>query len=328
MDWGIVQGPVRQELDLVDDLFEELFRSPIEIVRRVAEHFLATRGKKFRPTLLLLISRLRGKTNRTEITSAAVVELIHAAALIHDDSVDRSALRRGLPTVNRMWNDNVAIVMGDFLYSKAFETMVREELYEAMAIMANVTHHMSIGMALEIEHEGSLDVSESIYLDIIAAKTASLVEGACNIGALNNGKRMNGDQDRSDRCRKFGEAVGMAFQINDDIVDYLGDPAETGKKPGTDLREGKVTLPLIRALSELRGAKQMRTGELAEKRKLKKSEFQELVELIEVGDGFRYAMSRATDFADLAKSYLSQEPEGEIRDALELSVEYSVTRTS
>lgn len=321
--WDQVQGPIKKDLEQVDQLLAELFRSPIGLVEQVGRHFLATRGKKFRPTLLLLIARLDGPAREDDVTAATVVELIHAAALIHDDSVDRSALRRGLPTVNRIWNDDVAIVIGDFLYSKAFETMVHEGLHDAMAVMANVTHQMSIGMALELEHEGRLEMTEADYLDIIDAKTATLMAGACRIGSLKGE-----DADRSERLYKFGEAVGMAFQIADDVFDFLGDPAETGKRLGTDLREGKITLPLIRTLDQLRGARKERARELAGKRKLRKAEFQELVDLIEQGDGFGYALARANDYADLAKGYLETEPSGDIRQALEQAVDYSIARTN
>jgi octaprenyl-diphosphate synthase len=323
VDWDLVQEPVRGDLAKVDQLLIDLFRSPIGIVREVAGHFLATRGKKFRPTLLLLVARLDGRTSRADVTAATVVELIHAAALIHDDSVDKSALRRGLPTVNRLWNDNVAIVIGDYLYSKAFETMVSGQLFDAMTILANVTHRMALGMALELEYEGDLDVSESQYLEIIGAKTASLMAGSCELGSLSGGGRT-----RPARFRQFGEAVGMSFQITDDVIDFLGDPSETGKRLGTDLREGKVTLPLIRALDQLKGGQRKRVRKLAAARKLRKAEFTELVDLIEEGDGFRYAVARAREYADEAKGYLEKEGPGEILDSLERAVDYAVARTN
>ena len=328
MDWGLVQGPVRRELAQVDRQLARLFRSPVAIVNAVAMHFLGTRGKKFRPTLLLLVSKLEGPSQRPHVTSATVVELIHAAALIHDDSVDRSILRRGLPTVNHLWNDDVAIVVGDFLYSKAFETLVREDLTRAMSVLADVTHHMAIGEALELDYEGKLDLGERQYLDVIAAKTASLMAGACEIGAASpNGDSANGAKARAARFRRFGNAVGMAFQITDDVIDFLGHPSETGKKLGTDLREGKVTLPLIHALGVLKGKRRERLASLTQKRKLGRSEFRELVSLMDEGDGFRYAAARARAFATQAKRLLGPEPDGPVKDALGHAVDYAVGRT-
>ncbi len=319
--WDEIQGPVRRELERVDGQLLELFRSPIGIVRQVAGHFLGTRGKKFRPTLLLLVSRLHGRAARAEVLLASVVELIHAAALIHDDSVDKSALRRGRPTVNRIWDDNVAIVIGDFLYSKAFQTMVGMRLFSEMDVLARVTHHMSIGEALEIEHEGRLELSEHDYLEIIAAKTASLMAAACQLGALRRG---NGT---AERFRRFGDAVGMAFQITDDVFDFVGDPAETGKRLGTDLREGKITLPVILARRRLPVARRRRLDGLAARRRLKPSEFRQLVELIEQGEGFRSALERAERYAGVAKRHLAQEAVSPIRSALERAVDYAVSRT-
>jgi octaprenyl-diphosphate synthase len=328
MDWGLVQGPVRRELAQVDRQLVRLFRSPIAIVNAVAMHFLGTRGKKFRPTLLLLVSKLDGPSGRPHVTAATVVELIHAAALIHDDSVDKSSLRRGLPTVNHMWNDDVAIVVRDFLYSKAFETLVREELLRAMRVLADVTHHMAIGEALEIDYEGKLDLAERQYLDVIEAKTASLMAGACEIGAASpNGIAQNGARERAARFRRFGNAVGMAFQITDDVIDFLGHPSETGKKLGTDLREGKVTLPIIHALKTLKGEKRRRLAALTEKRKLAQPEFRELVRLLDEGDGFRYAAARAKSYAAQAKRLLGPEPDGPVKSALGHAVDYAVGRT-
>jgi octaprenyl-diphosphate synthase len=320
--WDEIQGPVRRELERVDGELLELFRSPIGIVREVAGHFLGTRGKKFRPTLLLLVARLGGPAGRAQVVLASVVELIHAAALIHDDSVDKSALRRGRPTVNHLWNDNVAIVIGDFLYSKAFQTMVALGLFEEMKVLAGVTHHMSIGEALEIEHEGRLELSEREYLDVIAAKTASLMAAACQLGAMRRGNGAG-----AERFRSFGDAVGMAFQITDDVFDFVGDPAETGKRRGTDLREGKVTLPLIHARKRLAPARRDRLEELALRRRLPAREFQELVGLIEEGGGFRSALRRAQGYAREAKRHLEGEPAGPIRAALERAVDYAVSRT-
>ena len=320
--WDEIQGPVRRELERVDGQLSDLFRSPIKIVQEVAGHFLGTRGKKFRPTLLLLVSRLDGRVGRAEVLLASVVELIHAAALIHDDSVDKSALRRGRPTVNQIWNDNVAIVIGDFLYSKAFQTMVSLRLFREMDVLARVTHHMSIGEALEIEHEGRLEVREQDYLDIIAAKTASLMAAACQNGAMRRGSAA-----RVRRFREFGDAVGMAFQITDDVFDFVGDPAETGKRLGTDLREGKITLPLILARRRLKPTARRRLDRLAAKRRLTSREFRELVGLIQDGEGFTAALARAEEYARQAKRRLAREDHGPNRLALERAVDYAVART-
>ncbi len=325
MDWGRVQGPVHRELAQVDRQLATLFRSPIGIINQVAGHFLATRGKKFRPTLLLLVARLTGKADRDLISAACVVEIIHAAALIHDDSVDQSLLRRGLPTVNHLWTDQVAIIIGDFLYSKAFTKMVDEELHPAMEILARVSHEMTIGEALEFEHANDLDVSEEQYLEVIRAKTATLIGGACHIGAAANGKKK--DVARHKRFYRFGEQIGMAFQIADDLFDYVGDPTATGKGIGADLESGKITLPLIHALKN-GGRASGRLAALVEKKRLLPPEWADLVSILTQGGHVAYAQSRADAFAARARRALAPETASPIKDALGDAVLYAIARSN
>ncbi len=325
MDWSRVQGPVRRELAQVDRQLATLFRSPIGIINQVAGHFLATRGKKFRPTLLLLVARLSGKADRKLISAACVVEIIHAAALIHDDSVDKSLLRRGLPTVNNLWNDEVSIIIGDFLYSKAFTKMVDEELNPAMQILARVSHEMTIGEALEFEHESDLDVTEEQYVEVIRAKTATLIGGACQIGALANGH--GDDTARGKRFYRFGEQIGLAFQIADDLFDYVGDPSATGKGVGGDLESGKITLPLIHALRN-GGAHAAKVGRLVEKKRLEPAEWSDLVTMLEQGGHVAYAQERADAYARRARRALAPEADSPIKVALGDAVQYAISRSS
>src|SRR5215470_19498394 len=182
-----VQRPVRRELARVQTHLRELFRTPIPILNQVGGHVLATRGKKFRPTLLLLTARLRGHLGRDAVLCAAVVEMVHAAALIHDDSVDRSDLRRGLPTVNGLWTDEMAIIMGDYLYAQAMSTLVANKFDAAMEILARVVTEMSCGEALEFQYAHDLAVREDQYEELIRAKTGSLIGAATEIGAGLNG---------------------------------------------------------------------------------------------------------------------------------------------
>ena len=182
-----VQRPVRRQLDEVQKRLRGLFRTPIPILNEVGGHVLATRGKKFRPTLLLLTARLRGHLGVDAVVCATVVELVHAAALIHDDSVDRSHLRRGMPTVNGLWTDEMAIIMGDYLYAQAMALLVEYEQNAAMGVLARVVTEMSCGEALEFQHAYELDVTEADYEELIRAKTGSLIGAATEIGAGLNG---------------------------------------------------------------------------------------------------------------------------------------------
>jgi octaprenyl-diphosphate synthase len=319
-----VQKPVRHELARVQTHLRELFRTPIPILNQVGGHVLATRGKKFRPTLLLLTARLRGHLGRDAVLCATVVEMVHAAALIHDDSVDRSELRRGVPTVNGLWTDEMAIILGDYLYAQAMTTLVQNKYDTAMAIMARVVTDMSCGEALEFQYARDLDVTEEQYEELIRAKTGSLIGAATEIGAgLNGGAR---DLARRERYRRFGERVGVAFQIIDDLIDYLGDPEVTGKPVGADLAEGKVTLPLIAALRNGSPSDRKKLRELAGRNRWTPLQWARLKGLVEDAGGFDYARTRAEELADEARAILEGEPRGAARRALDQAIDYAVHR--
>src|SRR5439155_10475855 len=261
MSMTALQKPVRRELERVQSQLRESFHTPIPILNQVGGHVLATRGKKFRPTMLLLVAKLQGNLGQDAVRCAAVVEMLHAAALIHDDSVDRSALRRGRPTVNGLWTDEMAIIVGDYLYAQAMKLLVEHQQNAAMGIMARVVTEMSCGEALEFQYAYDLDVSEEQYEELIRAKTGSLIGAATEIGAgLNGGAR---DIARRERYKSFGEGVGIAFQIVDDLFDYQADSGTTGKPVGHDLAEGKGTLPLIAALRPATEADPKRRRRLA-----------------------------------------------------------------
>ncbi len=319
-----VQKPVRRELEKVQESLRGLFRTPIPILNEVGGHVLATRGKKFRPTLLLLTARLRGLLDDDAIVCATVVELVHAAALIHDDSVDRSMLRRGMPTVNGLWTDEMAIIMGDYMYAKAMALLVEHKLNAAMGILAQVVTDMSCGQALEFQHAFDLDVTEEQYQQLILGKTGSLIAAATEIGAgLNGGAR---EPKRRAQYRRFGESIGIAFQIVDDLFDYLGDPAVTGKPVGYDLIEGKVTLPLIAALREATDADRRKLRRLAGRRRFTPTQWEDLRGAIERAGGFTYARRRARTLADEASAILSPEPRGAAKRALAAAIGYAINR--
>jgi octaprenyl-diphosphate synthase len=321
---SLVQKPVRRELERVQTRLRELFRTPIPILNQVGGHVLATRGKKFRPTLLLLVARLRGHLGQEAVLCATVVEMVHAAALIHDDSVDKSDLRRGHPTVNGLWTDEMAIIMGDYLYAQAMATLVNHRLDGPMRVLARVVPEMSCGEAMEFQFAFDLDVTEAQYEELVRAKTGSLIGAATEIGAgINGGAR---EPRRRDRYKVFGEKVGVAFQIVDDLIDYLGDSAVTGKPVGSDLADGKITLPLIAALRLAGEADRRRLKRLALRRKWSPEQWARLRALIEKAGGFEYARLRAQTLADEARELLAKEPDGSARKALDKAIDYAVRR--
>lgn len=258
MTLSAVQKPVRRELGRVQALLRQSFRTPIPLLNQVGGHVLASRGKKFRPTLLLLVAKARGHLDMDAVRCATVIEMVHAASLIHDDSVDRSTMRHGRPTVNGLWSDEMAIIMGDYLYAQSMAILVKHKLELGMEVMARVVAEMSCGEALEIESANDLEVTEERYEAIVRAKTGSLIGAATEIGAgMNGGAR---DPRARARFRRFGEAIGIAFQIVDDLLDVLGDPAVTGKVAGADALRGKPTYPAVAGVAAARA----RAAELAE----------------------------------------------------------------
>ena len=319
-----VQRPVRRQLEQVQSRLKGLFRTPIPILNEVGGHVLATRGKKFRPTLLLLTAKLRGHLGEDAVVCATVVELVHAAALIHDDSVDRSHLRRGMPTVNGLWTNEMAIIMGDYMYAQSMSLLVDNGHNQAMSILARVVSEMSCGEALEFQHAFDLDVSEAQYEALIRAKTGSLIGASTEIGAgLNGGAR---DLRRRERYRQFGEKVGIAFQIVDDLFDYLSNSETTGKPVGYDLAEGKVTLPLIAALRQASETDCKRLRRLAGRRRWTGAQWANLTALIEKAGGFRYARERAAALASDSRGILAGERASAARRALDAAVDYAIQR--
>jgi len=301
-----VQKPVRRELDRVQQLLQESFQTPIPILNQVGGYVLATRGKKFRPTLLLLVARLRGTVDHDALICATVVEMVHAAALIHDDSVDKSDLRRGRPTVNGLWTNEMAIIMGDYLYAQSMALLVRHKLDVAMDVLSRVVAEMSCGEALEFQYAYDLDVTQEQYEELIRYKTGSLIGAATEIGgASGNG---TSESARRTHFRRFGDTIGVAFQIIDDLLDYQGTAKVTGKPVGSDLAEGKVTLPLIAALRNASEADHRVLKRLALRKRWTPAQWTQLLELVEKCGGFHSARARALALAEEARGLAMAAP--------------------
>ncbi|MDH5804663.1 MAG: polyprenyl synthetase family protein, partial [Gemmatimonadota bacterium] len=230
-----IQEPVREPLEAVVDEMRRIIVSDFPLIEEVNAHLMGLKGKMFRPTLLLLAAEATGGVREEDVTLAAVVELIHLATLVHDDSVDHSVLRRGQPTVNSMFSHQIAVIMGDYLYSRAIIELVECGEPTPLKVMSRVTNEMTVGEMRELISFDSLAYTEDDYNKLILAKTASLMAGACDIGA-----RRAGDAVRAN-MRRFGELLGCAFQVTDDVLDYTEDESVTGKPGGLDLREHKVT---------------------------------------------------------------------------------------
>lgn len=291
-----------------------------ELIEEVNDYLLLKRGKLLRPTLLLLCNEIGGKRSREALLLAAVVEAVHLATLVHDDAVDHSALRRGMPTVNSVWGYQTAIIMGDYLYSRSVMEMARLQRVDVIAVLAEAANTMTIGEMRQLAMHDSLSFTEDDYYRLISAKTASLMSAACELGA------MVGDPTYREKLKSYGYALGMAFQVADDILDYTGTEGVTGKPSGHDLREHKVTLPLIVALREFDPEQRLAVNALFADPQPDDDLILRVVEATEACGGISYARAKARELADRALTAIEGLPEGPAASALAGAVNYTVER--
>lgn len=324
-----IQFPVRSKLDDVSRAMATIVASEMPLVGQVSAHLLAMRGKLFRPTLLLLSSEVEGEAGsgkreagEKSVTLAAALELIHLATLVHDDAVDHSALRRGMPTVNALFSHQISVIMGDFLYSTALTHLVGLGDLRALQALTRASTEMTLGEMRQLAVTQPLQFTEGEYYDLIRSKTASLMRTACELGALSGaGRHFNALGD-------FGENLGMAFQITDDLLDYREVKETTGKPSGLDLREHKVTLPLIHALREMSPASRKEVARLFERETITDDEIATVVQIVDDTGGFEYARQRGEEFAERAHDALSDLPDNVARRSLSASISYVMERHS
>ncbi|HUG41990.1 MAG TPA: polyprenyl synthetase family protein [Longimicrobiales bacterium] len=316
-----IQHPVHDPLEGVEAEIRRIILSDFPPIQEVSDYLALARGKLFRPTLLLLANRV-GESGGHERapTLAGIVELVHLATLVHDDAVDHSVLRRGMPTVNALWNHQSAIIMGDYLYSRAVTELATFGRTDLIAVLAGAANEMSVGEMRQLVSADALGFTEADYERLIRAKTASLMAAACEMGAMIGDERYRG------ALASYGHFLGMAFQITDDLLDYTATEQATGKPTGHDLREHKMTLPLIAAMAR------MAAGELAEVEAFfadpvpSDEGIRRLIQLSRERGGIEYARARAEAFGARAAEALQDVPGSDARDALSSAVGYVVER--
>lgn len=315
---------LRDELKEFERLILDVANSRIEVVERIVRYIFDGKGKRIRPALVLLTSKALGYYGPRSLSYALVVELIHTATLLHDDVLDNAKVRRGKPSVNKVFGNQTCVLIGDFLYSKAVEIMGIDGDSELIRIVSQATTEVAEGEILEIARTGDVSLSEEEYFEIISKKTASLFAASCEIGAT---LAKSGRQTRR-LLRSFGEMLGLSFQIVDDILDYLSEGKVLGKKIGTDLREKKVTLPLIHALSVSGEKERELVREIFDKGRVVKRDFLSVKRLIEDSGGFDYARKRAKELAHRAKESLHTVPDSPYKEALLKIADETVSRKS
>lgn len=319
---GEIQAPLRERLEAVRGEIRRVVQSDFGLIAEVNAHLLQMQGKLFRPTLVLLADEAVGGGDPRAATLAAVLELIHLATLVHDDSVDHSSLRRGMPTINALFSHQISVIMGDYLYSRAMVELVRLDDLAPLRIAARVTNEMTVGEMRQLLAVEPMAFSEAEYDLLIRAKTASLMSGACEIGAL------PGTAAERSALRLYGEYLGMAFQIVDDLLDYTGDATETGKPSGADLREHKMTLPLIWALERMTGSERESVRRLMNTPEPAEDQIAQVIERVAATGGLEYAGSRAAALGERADAELDRLRPSAAREALRATIPYVLERKS
>lgn len=315
-----LQQPVQDRLRRMETVLHEFVEADFGPINEVSDYLLTARGKYLRPTLLLLTNEVGGAPDQRAERLAAIVELMHVATLVHDDAVDHSPRRRGMPTVNQRWTHQVAIIMGDYLYSRALLEVTRSGPPEAVAILAAASNQMSIGEMRQLAAHDALGATEEDYYRLCACKTASLMSAACELGALAGTAR------HQQALAAYGRDLGMAFQIVDDMIDYTVPSDITGKPRGLDLREHKVTLPLIAALPELTGSERALVESLFADPEPADDAVTEVADLVRGAGGLDYARNRAAEYARSAAERLDSIPEDPFVRILRLTVEFVLER--
>ena len=313
--------PIKKELDTFNELFRKSMASKVAWVDLIAKYILRQKGKKIRPLLVLLSAKVAGSVNERTYRGAVLVELLHTATLVHDDVVDNADKRRGFWSINAIFKNKAAVLMGDYLLSRGLLIAVEGKDYDFLGVITNTVKRMSEGELLQIQKTRKLDIDEDTYFQVISDKTASLLETCCQIGALSSSDNIA----YHEAMRKFGETIGIAFQIRDDVLDYEGSSSIIGKPIGGDIREKKITLPLIYALNQVSKSqsdeirKMIRNG-------AKKDRIKEVMEFVKSNKGIDYALEQAYQYSLKAKDSLKSFPDSQSKLALEALVDFVIDR--
>jgi octaprenyl-diphosphate synthase len=319
-DFAAVRELAAADMQRVDALIRSRLASDVVLINQIADHIIAGGGKRLRPMLHVLAAGAAGYAGEQHVKLAAVIEFIHTSTLLHDDVVDESDLRRGRKTANALWGNAASVLVGDFLYSRSFQLMVELDDMRVMRILADTTNTIAEGEVLQLLNIGNADVDETAYLAVIERKTAVLFAAATELGGLLGGL----PADQVAALRRFGLELGYAFQIADDLLDYVSDADTLGKNIGDDLAEGKPTLPLIYALERATPAQAQSMRHAIEHGGL--DALDDIVNAIRGSGALERTHARAVQHADAAREALAALPPSSYRDALNTLADYSVQR--
>ena len=317
-----IKEPIRSEMELFEKKFYESMSSKVALLNRITHYVVNRKGKQMRPMFVFLVAKMvaNGKINERTYRGASVIELIHTATLVHDDVVDDSNKRRGFFSINALWKNKIAVLVGDYLLSKGLLLSIDNGDFDLLKIISVAVKEMSEGELLQIEKARQLDITENIYYEIIRQKTATLIAACCSLGACS----VKPESDEVETMRKFGELIGMAFQIKDDLFDYTDGPI--GKPTGIDIKEQKMTLPLIYTLNNCSKKEKNWIINSVKNHNKDKKRVNEVIAFVKSNGGLEYAENKMKEFQKEALALLVKYPKSEFKDSLELMVNYVIDR--
>lgn len=316
-----IKGPIAEELQVFEGKFRNSMKTSVSLLDTIMNYIVKRKGKQMRPMFVLFSSKLFGEIGEKSYRGAALVELLHTATLVHDDVVDDSYKRRGFFSINALWKNKIAVLVGDYLLSKGLLLSLENDDFYELKLLSHSVRQMSEGELLQIEKTRGLNFSEDIYFEIIQKKTASLIASCCAIGASASGKA---SKEQIEQMREFGELVGIAFQIKDDLFDFGDD--DIGKPTGIDIREKKLTLPLIHALNQTDSSTRKKMVRIIRKENTNDQKVAEVIQFVRDSGGIRYAKDQMNSYCERALVILDTMPENECRESLRELVHYVINR--
>lgn len=315
-----IKNIIHDELAVFEQKFAVSMKSTTPLLDRIMKYIIKRKGKQIRPMFVLLSAKLHGNINESTYRAASLVELLHTATLVHDDVVDESAERRGFFSINAIWKNKIAVLVGDYLLSKGLLLSINHQDFEQLKILSEAVQQMSEGELLQLEKSRKLNLDESIYFEIIRNKTASLLGSACAIGAFST----SNSKEISDKMKLFGEKIGIAFQIKDDLFDYGSQ--NIGKPTGNDIKEKKLTLPLIYTLNNCDKTTRQRLIYILKNENKKSSSVNFVISIVNESGGILYATEKMNAYKKEAIEILHEFEDSPVRKALEDLVNYSIDR--
>ncbi len=315
-----IQKPIAVELAIFEDKFKESMRSSVPLLDRITHYIVKRKGKQMRPMFVFFSAGLSGNINDATHRGAALVELLHTATLVHDDVVDNANVRRGFFSVNALWKNKIAVLVGDFLLAKGMQLSLKNDDFGMLGIVSDAVQQIIEGELLQLEKARRMDIEESVYFEVIRQKTASLIASCCACGAASAGA----DAATIEELRRFGEKVGIAFQIKDDLFDFGID--DVGKPLGNDIKEKKITLPLIHALKQVSKSEKRYIINLVKNHNEDTQKVHEVIAFVKANGGMEYATSQMLAYQQEAFDILSRFPASDYRNGLEQLVRYTTER--